>query len=717
MALIGKIRENQILVLIVVGLAIVLFVMMDMFSAGNQGGGLTSTSIGEVNGDKIDLREFENTYSVMYNGAQGNRFDQRRQLWDWYLTETILAEEADALGIGVGERELTDLEFGPNPSPIIRARFSNPQAPGQVDRQQLTRIQQLIQGGVQNAIEQGQLQPSFIPFWRHQRREIRADRIQSKLVGMVAKGMYTPTWMAQMGADEGAASIQAAYVRVPYADLPNEEVSVSDEEIMEYLRENRAQYERDEETRIIDYVVLNVIPTAADSADLRQRMTEKADELRNAENDSQYVARSEGGVYSPAYVTQENVSAIIADTVFALSVGAVYGPYIEGNAYKIVKVVDREVMADSADTRHILLGAQTAEQFAEAGQRIDSLQQVIEAGGDFAELANQFSTDQGSNTNGGLYENVTPGQFVKPYDDVLFRTGRIGQLYKVRSQFGWHLIEVMSRSSNTRPYVKLAYIVESIVPSNETQEAAFTRASQLFAENDNLEALRSAVQAAPDMELKTSLPMSKKDYRLGDLGFSEDTRSLVCWAFTASEGDVANEVFTYVDQARYFDSRYVVAALSEVVPAGLPTPDAVRETVTPIVANRKKAELIESRIAGKDMAAVAQEFNSQVDTLSNLTFNQTFVNGLGNEPKVLATAFQLPTNQTSAPVAGETGVYLIKPLTAPGAGTAGAVPTIQRSMNQNARGTVAGNLIPSLLEAADIEDNTADVECLTAGYQ
>jgi peptidyl-prolyl cis-trans isomerase D len=717
MALIGKIRENQILVLIVVGLAIVLFVMMDMFSAGNQGGGLTSTNIGEVNGEKIDLREFENTYSVMYNGAQGNRFDQRRQLWDWYLSETILSEEAEALGLGVGERELADLEFGPNPSPIIRARFSNPQVPGQVDRQQLTRIQQLIQGGVQNAIDQGQLQPSFIPFWRHQRREIRADRIQSKLVGIVAKGMYTPTWMAQMGADEGAGSIQAVYVRVPYADIPNDEISISDDEIMDYMRENRAQYEREEETRIIDYVVLNVVPTAADSAALRERMLQKADELRNAENDSQYVVRTEGGVYSPAFLTKETVSPLIADTIFALPAGSVYGPYLEGNAYKITKIVEREIMADSADTRHILIGAQTPEQFTQASERIDSLQQVIEAGGDFAALANEFSTDQGSNTNGGRYDNVTPGQFVKPYDDVLFRTGRIGELYKVRSQFGYHLIEVLSRSANTQPYVKLAYIVESIVPSNETQEAAFTRANQLFADNNNLEELRAAVADAPDMELKTSLPLSRKDYRLGDLGFSEDTRSLVCWAFTADEGDLANEVFTYVDQARYFDSRYVVAALSEIVPAGLPTPASVRETVVPLITNRKKAELIESRIAGMDLEAVAQEYATQVDTLNNLTFNQNFVNGLGNEPKVLATAFQLPTNQVSEPVAGETGVYLIKPLSAPAAGMSGAVPTLQRSMNQNARGTVASNLIPSLLEAADIEDNTAEVECLTAGYQ
>ena len=716
MALIGKIRENQLLVLIVVGLAIVLFVMMDMMSAGNQGGGLTSTSIGKINGEKIDLREFENTYSVMYNGAQGNRFDQRRQLWDWYLTETILGNEAEALGLGISDRELTDLEFGANPSPIIRARFGNPQAPGQVDRQQLTRLQQLIQGGVQSAIDQGQLTPSFVPFWRHQRREIRADRIQSKLVGLVTKGMYTPTWMAQMGADEAAAALQAVYVRVPYSEIANEEISVSDEDILAYLKENRAAYERDEETRVVDYVVLNVQPTTADSAALRADLLELADDLRAAENDSQFVVRAEGGVFSPVYLKKESVSPIIADTIFSLPVGAVYGPYVEGEAYKITKVVDRQVMADSADTRHILLGAQTPQQFTEAGARIDSLRQVIEAGGDFAELANQFSTDQGSNTNGGLYENVTPGQFVKPYDDVLFRTGRIGELYKVRSQFGYHLVEVMSRSANTQPFVKLAYIVESIVPSNETQEEAFTRANQLFAENNSLEELRAAVQAAPGMELNSSQPLSRKDYRLGDLGFSEDTRSLICWAFTAREGDVASEVYSYVDQARYFDSKYVVAALSEVVPAGLPSPESVRESVAPLVMNRKKAELIQSRIEGKDMAAIAQEFNTQIDTLNNLTFNQNFVNGLGNEPKVLATAFQLPVNEVSAPVAGEAGVYLIKPLTAPAAGASAAVPTIQRSMNQNARGTVAGTLIPNLLEAADIEDNNADVECLTAGY-
>jgi hypothetical protein len=113
---------------------------------------------------------------------------------------------------------------------------------------------------------------------------------------------------------------------------------------------------------------------------------------------------------------------------------------------------------------------------------------------------------------------------------------------------------------------------------------------------------------------------------------------------------------------------------------------------------------------------VAQEFATQVDTLSNLTFNQSFVNGLGNEPKVLATAFQLTVNQLSEPITGDNGVYLIMPLTAPGAGASGAVPTIQRSLTQNARGTVAGSLMPSLIGAAKIEDHSADVECVSAGY-
>ena len=69
----------------------------------------------------------------------------------------------------------------------------------------------------------------------------------------------------------------------------------------------------------------------------------------------------------------------------------------------------------------------------------------LEAGEDFAGLAQELSTDPGSSPNGGDLGFVPRGRFVAPIDDAVF-TLPIGQVSEpIESQFGWHIVEVLER--------------------------------------------------------------------------------------------------------------------------------------------------------------------------------------------------------------------------------------------------------------------------------
>lgn len=100
------------------------------------------------------------------------------------------------------------------------------------------------------------------------------------------------------------------------------------------------------------------------------------------------------------------------------------------------------------DIRHILIAPEDTESedswaAAEAeAQRIYEEWQAGEATEDsFAELANTYSTDPGSNTNGGLYEEVYPGQMVDAFNDWCFEDGRaVGDTGIVKSDFGYHIM-------------------------------------------------------------------------------------------------------------------------------------------------------------------------------------------------------------------------------------------------------------------------------------
>ena len=171
----------------------------------------------------------------------------------------------------------------------------------------------------------------------------------------------------------------------------------------------------------------------------------------------------------------------------------------------------------------------------------------------FGDLAAEFSEDPGSKDEGGVYEKVTPGQFVRPFDEVLFRTGEVGPLYKIRTSYGVHLVEIMERSRSTSPRAKVAYLAEPIVPSSDTEDNRLQEAQQFLNGKSTLADLKAA-----GMDVQTTGPLSINSYTLADLGSGQEVRDIMCWAFSADEGDVSGRVYRFTDPELFYENNYVV---------------------------------------------------------------------------------------------------------------------------------------------------------------
>lgn len=714
MALIGKIRENTAFVLIFIGMGILLFILMDVMTSNNQGGGVGSLKMGEIGDTEINRQNFENTLSTVYNG--GDAYANRASLWDFYVNEAMVRQEAKALGLGVSDQEMDELIFGPNPSPVVRRNFSNPQT-GQIDRQTLTNIQTFINNdNIEEGIQQGQLSPNFRPIWSYQGREVVAQRLQEKIAALVSKAFYAPTWLAQDQADNQIANISAAVVKVPFDEILSTDVSVSDDDIQAYLDENRSQYNNPEETRVLSFVSFNVAPTAADSSKIREKLLElKSDwEKEDMAGDSLF-AVGYNGTYTGRFAGRDQLPADLSDRLLdVMEVREVYGPYLEGNAYKLAKLVDREVVADSVNTRHILIAGQTPDQLAAARATADSLKTVLEnSPSKWESLAAEFSEDPGSKDKGGLYEGVTPGQFVKPFDDVIFRTGQRGELYLVPTQFGVHIVELLKRSATSSPRAKVGYIVEPIIPTKETEDEQLEAAQSFLNEHRDLASLREAVANNEQLSLQQTAPLDINAFQIPEMGNNgSEIRDIVCWAFSADAGEVSDRVYTFTDPVLFYENKHILVGVSEVVPAGLASVASVREQLTPVVANRLKGEKLAERLKGKDLGAIASEFSVSVDTLKNINLTlSTLPAGVGNEPKVQAAIFRSSEGQASDPVIGNTGVFVVKPLSTPASGVSGSLPTARQTMQRNDRGRVGANLLAAMRANLAVDDQRADLDC------
>ncbi len=716
MALIGKIRNNSWLLVTFIGLGLALFIVTSMF-VGDQNPFFDSQfTLGSIDGNKVEWQEFTNAEDALYSNSSGDLYGRRNELWNFFVEDVLIKKEADALGLSVSEDELTDLQFGNNLSPIITQRFQNPQT-RQVDREQLSQIR--------NLIESGEINPNYMRFWDYQKKEIIKARLQAKLNALVSKSLYTPTWMVEQAGADRNETADFHYVYIPFDEIDNSDVELSDADYSAYLANNKAKYMQDEETRKVDYIVFEVTATKDDSTAIKGKLRDLIPQFEKAPNDTIFVENNYGEI-DPRYFTKEDtksadpltrqpadpLSEEMADTLFNAPIGVAVGPFEKDGKYVIVKLLDRRVMPDSAKSRHILINATSPEQFVTAEKTLDSLKVLIEAGThQFDSLAMQFSQDPGSAQKGGFYDYVAPNQFVPEYSDLIFFSGEIGNLYSIRSSYGVHLIEPMGRKFNDendkKERVKVAIISQPIVPGEITQKSVYNTAQDFMANNRNISSFTTSA-AEQGFTVELSLPLKANDYLVGTLEPGNSSRDIVRWAFGGGTevGDVAPDVYAFQDPVEFYDAKYVVATLRSKQPAGVPKLENIKEEIEPMVYNLKKAEVIKTRINGTDLNSIATSFESKVDTASNISFNTSYLAGVQkSEPKVISAAFNLESGQVSQPVVGENGVYVVKLLSKTTLSNPTNIAQLRRQTSSAAQGQVPRQLIQAMKKNAKIKDN------------
>ncbi len=707
MALIGTIRKNNWILIVAIGLALAAFILMDMFSGDKSVfGSQNATTLGTIDGQKVDVNEFYRVENALYPNSGGDMYARRNVLWDYFVEEAIIKKEAEALGLNVGRDEMMDLQYGTNLSPIIQQRFRD-NTTGQVNREQLTQIKQLIESnGVQAAISNGQLGPSFPHYWSHQMREVEKDRLQSKLSTLVQKSVYTPTWMAEMTHTAQNEKVDFTYVKIPFDEV-TDEVSVADSDLQAYLNDHKTKYLNDEETRKVGYLTFNIVPSTKDSTEIRDRVAGLISNFQEADDDSTFVLNN-NGIISNVYFKKDQVSKAFADTLANAPIGAVVGPYLDGKTYTVAKLLDRKVIPDSVRSRHILITAKTDVEYQQAFQKIDSLKNLIEAGTHrFDSLAVQFSQGP-SAPKGGDLGFAAPNRMVKPFNDLIFYEAEFGKVYPVVSNFGVHLVEVLDQKFlGEEESLQYATISETIIPSSATQKAVYNVALDFIANNADLEAIKASADQNPDLTFEYSPALKRNDFIVGTLGSGLGSRDMIKWAFNGNTevGQRSDDIYEYQDPVDFYANKYVVAGLVSIQPAGNVAVANVRDEIHPLVVNLKKGEAVKGKIGGQDLTAIAATYNTQVDTITAASFNSSYLPDLGSEPKVIAAACNLEPNSVSQPIVGTNGIYLVRVSNKTAPTTASNIPSLRKQAAGTYQAQVNRQLLQAMRKTANIKDN------------
>jgi len=698
--MIQKIRNNMSWLLIpLVGLALLSFILMD--ANFSPGGG--NNNIGSINGEDISSDVFNDKLRSAYRG-QSTGHAQVNQVWSYFLDTEVVCKEARAMGLGVSAAEMDELLFGINKSPIIIQAFTNPNT-GQIDNQALEayRSKTNVDG---TAMANDQLK-----WWSYVKELVSNEKLKEKYLNIAVKGLNVPSWEADMMAERNAEVIDFAYVKIPFLNIDDAKVNPSDADYKRYIKENAAKLETNEEQRRVSYVVLDVIPTSDDSLDVRNEVEKISDLMAQAEDDALF-AQSYAGQYTDAYVEYSTLSSDIKEAVEAAENGDVVGPYLDGSQYKVAKVLDKKVIADSVRARHILLSANSQEELIAITQTLETYKSQVENNEmSFDSLAIQYSIDGSAKDGGDLGMRGRATGLVPAFENAILYNLEEGEMDIVYTQFGAHLIQVTDKKYIGKDeMVKVSYVGRNIIPSSSTLDDAEVQAIN-FIDAGDLEAL-GVLAAEQNLAVRTSNAFKSFDNFLTNLGTDADARNIIRWAFGNDRslgtdvrvGDVASKFYSFRNPVTNATDKFVVVALESVIGEGVPSVSDAKVSSELNVMNMLKGDLMKDEIKGTDLASIARTYGVAVDTARNVNFSSSLISGLGSEPKVIANAFTSAPNQVSPVIVGKSGVFVIMPLTAVRGGQ-GDSAGLKRTNLSQLQGQVRTRLINEVKVDAKVDAN------------
>lgn len=141
---------------------------------------------------------------------------------------------------------------------------------------------------------------------------------------------------------------------------------------------------------------------------------------------------------------------LFAKEVVRMKAGQVSGPIRAGNGFQLIKLVaiggdNQKHIVNLTHVRHILLKPDASTLPSDSLKQANNIHQQLKAGKDFALMAKQYSVDSGSAIKGGDLGWVTPGELVPEFEKVMNELAINAISKPTKTQFGWHLIQVLER--------------------------------------------------------------------------------------------------------------------------------------------------------------------------------------------------------------------------------------------------------------------------------
>lgn len=704
MAAIEKIRKRSGLLIAIIGLALLAFVLQDLFQSTGRH---REYNVAVIDGEKIPYRDFEDlknqnlenmkrSYGSSLTSAQ--TYSVYNNTLEQMIKDHIMNKEYDAVGINVSADELYDQFVGDEPHQWVLQNFTD--ASGNFNREALVNyMQNLDNYPIENRNQ-----------WIEFEKAIKDNRLETKFSNLVKASYFVPNKLAQKYYENKNEKASADIIALRYSTIPDSTVVVTDKDNKKYYEENKYKYET-AENRSIDYVVFDIKPSAQDNQDALNIVNSLKEDFTNAENVANFVNANSDERYDSTWMARADVPAAIESVIFdgGNQPGFVYGPYFDNNAYNLARLVDFQNRADSLKASHILIsyeGALRSEDTVNTKERAqviaDSLANVLRKNAKnpelFEKLASQYSTDRGSAEKGGDLDWFTDGMMVYPFNEFVMNNP-VGQIGVVETPFGYHVIKVTGKTEML-PKARVAILKHEVTPSTKTYQDIFAVANKFDTENRTYDQFNAAIEAE-GLTKRTMPRMSASTYQITGI---DNPRQIVRWAF--DDKTKIHDVSSIFEM----DNCFVVAALTDIIPEGYAPMSIVAEQAKYQIINQKKGEIAVDKMkaCGTDYDRMVAELGAESTTVSDLNMDSRVLSNFGVEADMIGTILGMKEGEVVGPKAGNSSAFIISNVKMQPAPATTDYSTILRDKTAQFNNKVLNNgVFSALRNKAKIEDNRA----------
>jgi peptidyl-prolyl cis-trans isomerase D len=654
MATLEKIRSKGVLLVLVVGLALLAFIVGDFLKEGSNYFNKSRETVAKIEGEDINIKDYSasidqmtEVYKIETGKSELNEemmTQLRQSVWENMVNEKILNAEAKKLGLAVSKDELSDRLIGNNIHPLIQQRRSFAGDNGQFSRPQLVQFLNSLDETPtsQEMKEQIAKAKSYWLFWE---KQVKNEILREKYNALIAKSVTANSIDAKMSFNDRKTSVDVSYVVQPYFAVPDADIKVSSSEISDRYNKQKAQYKQDANCAF-NYVAFDIKPMKDDYTEAQNWMNKLSSEFKTTDDVAGLVNSNSDVMYDGHNYSEKTVPPMLKDFAFNGKAGDVYGPSFMNDTYMMARVMQSGIMqCDSVKLRHIFLTTKDA-------SKTDSLIALIHKGADFGELARKYSAVKQTAANGGeigwlqegmqgVDKEITTNAFNKVKNEV----------FTIKNAQGVQIMQVEDKTPARRK-VKLAILERKVVPSSKTYSKIYNDAKQFAVDlnSDNFEkrAKEKGYIVHPATDILQTID------KVADIPLS---RQIIRWVFKSSKNDVS-DVFDCT-------TKFVVAMTTEVNKKGYKSVEKVTDQLKAEITKDKKADLMIKNLTAElaknpSLESLAVFLKDSVKTAKSINFSSYQFGAAGFEPTIIGKSTIATTGKVSTPLKGNAGVYVVR---------------------------------------------------------